>query len=212
MSRVTATALLATTLVCSAATAQLPQSTAPPEPASNSPSARTVRLRKGTLLKLQTLEALDPSTARAGDQVPLRFQRALSVEGITLIPAGTLVQGTVAKVTPANKHCPAGEIVWHLSSITLPDSTFVRTHVRYKTSSGDLYVPESMNEPVNDRIGRGIETTLALPILAPLFPIEGIKSLVRKPTHGCAAYSPNKPMRARSSVAVEVREDHDVRY
>src|SRR5437588_9123705 len=62
------------------------QTTSPSQPASASPAAQSVRVRKGTLLKLETLQALDPGTARPGDDVPLRFRRALYVEGVTLIP------------------------------------------------------------------------------------------------------------------------------
>ena len=207
MSRRIAIALLLRAIFCAAASAR----TAQTAPGSTS-APPTVRLRQGTLLKLELLQPLDPATAHAGDPVPLRFARPLYVDGVMLIPAGATVNGAIAKVTRANKHCPAGEVVWHLSAITLPDSSVVRTRVRYKTLSGDLYVPESIREPASDRVGRGIETTLALPIIATLLPIEGVKALARKPLRGCSPYSQNKAMRAHSMVAVEVREDHDVRY
>jgi len=189
------------------------------QPAQSAPGSastpQTVRLRKGMFLKLETLQALDLATAHAGDPVPLRFKRALYVEGVTLIPAGTLVNGTIVKVTKSGRHCPAGEIVWHLTTITLPDSSVVRTRVRYNANGGDVYVPHNIQDKagsVGDRVGRGIETTLALPIIAPLLPIAGIHWLARKPVHGCTPYSDNKPLRAHSTVAVEIREDHNVRY
>jgi len=208
MSRRIAITMLLPIIFCAAASAQ-PAQTAP-GPAS---TPQTVRLQKGTLLKLQTLEALNPSTSHAGDDVPLRFVRSLTVDGITIIPAGTLVHSTVVKVTPAGRHCPMGEVVWHLSSITLPDSSVVRTHVRYTAApGGDVYVPESMSASRDERVGRAIETTLAVPFIAVALPIEGVKSLLRKPVHGCAIYSHNRPLRAHSSVAVEIQEDHDVRF
>jgi len=209
-----AIAILVPLIFCAAASTQTAQ-TAPASPS----TPQTVRLRKGMLLKLETVEALDPATARAGDDVPLRFKRALYVEGITIIPAGTLVHSTVVKVTPAGRHCATGEVVWNLSSITLPDSSVVRTHVRYTAApGGDVYVPESIQDKASqetsagDRVGKGIETTLAVPFIAVALPIEGVKSLLRKPVHGCAIYTHHRPLRAHSSVAVEIREDHDVHF
>jgi len=208
MSRRTAIAILVPLIFCAAASTQTAQ--AAPD---SSSTPQTVRLQKGTMLKLQTLEALNPSTSHAGDDIPLRFMRSLTVDGITIIPAGALVHSTVVKVTPAGRHCPMGEVVWHLSSITLPDSSVVRTHVRYTAApGGDVYVPGSIGESRNDRVGRAIETTLAVPFIAVALPIEGVKSLLRKPVHGCAIYSHHKPLRAHSSVAVEIREDHDVHF
>jgi len=213
MSRRIAITMLLPIIFCAAASAQ-PAQTAP----GSASTPQTVRLRKGMFLKLETLRALDLATAHPGDPVPLRFKRALYVEGVTLIPAGTLVNGTIVKVTKSGRHCPAGEIVWHLTTITLPDSSVVRTRVRYSSNGGDLYVPDNIQDKasqdtsVGDRVGRGIETTVALPIIVPLLPIAGINWLARKPLHGCTSYSYNKPLRAHSTVAVEIREDHDVHY
>ena len=174
-----------------------------------------MRVRKGTLLKLETLQALDPATARPGDDVPLRFRRALYVEGVTLIPQGSLLHGTITKATPAGPHCNLGEVVWQLNSITLPDSSTIKTKIRFKVPGKDYPVAENTRTRVptsaHEKAGKVIESGLVLPLAPLVFASKGIKSLGGKP-HGCPAASPNKPLPAHSTVAVEILEDHAVRY
>ena len=47
-----------------------------------STSVHTVLVRKNTALKFVPLEALDPASARVGDDLPLRLARPLVVDGL----------------------------------------------------------------------------------------------------------------------------------
>src|ERR1051326_276673 len=51
--------------------------------------AQEVVVRKGTVLKLSTLQPLDSATARPGDEVSLRLSRPLVVNGVTLLREGS---------------------------------------------------------------------------------------------------------------------------
>ena len=210
MLRSTAAAIL-TVFVFAMAQAQtsFTSSTAQPPRAASSPAQQTVRVRKGTLLKLQTEAALGPDTARPSDDVPLRLTRALYVEGVTLLPAGTLLHGTISKVTPPNKYCRSGEVVWQLKSVTFADASTAKARLGYR-GADDIRVPDNINDDLSpgDRAGTAIRGALVVPLVPPLLLVAGIQSLAQSPHHGhvCSSTTGNKPLPARSTVVVEILE------
>jgi len=155
-------------------------STAQQPAVASSPAQQTVRVRKGTLLKLQTEAALDPDTARPSDDVPLHLTRALYVEGVTLLPAGTLLHGTIRKVTPPNKYCRSGEVVWQLKSVTFADASTAKARLGY-TGADDIRVPDNINDDLSpgDRAGTAIKGALVVPLIPPLLLAAGIQSLAQ---------------------------------
>jgi hypothetical protein len=97
---------------------------------------------KGVVLRLTNVQPLDSSTAKEGDQVPLRLARPLVVDGITVLPEGELVYGKVTRVKHAGKDCRDGAVKWKVESITFPDSTQAKAHI--------LFAKEGQNVPVPD--------------------------------------------------------------
>ncbi|HUP01202.1 MAG TPA: peptidoglycan-binding domain-containing protein, partial [Gemmatimonadota bacterium] len=65
--------------------------------------AQRVHLPEGTVLQVQTAEALSSRTAREGQSVRTTVTDSLRVEGYTVIPAGSRIIGTVTVVRPADE-------------------------------------------------------------------------------------------------------------
>jgi len=204
MCRRISAALLAAAFLAAVAAAQQPSS--------------SVRVRKGTLLKLETLQPLDPATVHPGDDVPLLLARPLYVEGAVLLPAGELLHGVVTRVKPAGSKCKWGEVAWKLDRITFADASSVRTAVGFKSPRQNDHVP--MEKPKSscnpaDCVGLGIQDAVLGPIMAVGLAEHGAVKLVKKPFQGsnaCSRYTRDIPLPAHSTVALEIMEDHEVRY
>lgn len=199
--------LIALTFLLITATARGQVPARPP-----SVETQTVKVRKGMLLQLATLTALDPSTAKPGDEVPLVLTRDFVADGAALLRTGEELHATVTKVTKAGARCKHGEIRWKLERITLHDGTTVKTKVLYKTAQAMSRLPsEARVEPTPGvRAGQTIETVLAAPLIA-----VGLTELaITAPFNrgACSKYTKDFPLPVNATVAVAIREDHQVRY
>lgn len=105
------------------------------------PVVQQVKVHKGTPLKFTTLQALDSTTAKAGDPVPLRLAEPVVVDGITVLYAGETVSGTVTKVKRARSKGRNGEVDWKLSKITFADGTSAKIGFDVRHSADDFLFP-----------------------------------------------------------------------
>jgi hypothetical protein len=177
------------------------------------PPTQTVQVRAGLLLKLATSQALDASTAKRGDDVPLVLTRPFEVDGVILLAAGEILHGTVISATKAGPHCKSGEIKWKVDQIAFHDGTVAKTTIRVKTARANASVPyETVKRPVPaaDRAGEVIEAAIISPVIAGIVIAAAVKAPFRR--HACSQYTTDLPLPANSTIALEITETHAVRY
>lgn len=75
------------------------------------PSGELIRVPEGTIVELQTTEPLSSKTNKRGDKFAIRLIGALVIDGVEVIPAGTLGVGEVTTVAPASFGGKAGEMM-----------------------------------------------------------------------------------------------------
>lgn len=177
------------------------------------PSTPAVQVREGMLLKLATVQTMDSNTAKRGDDVPLLLTRAFDVDGVTLLPMGEILHGTVTSAKKVGKKCKEGEIKWKLEQVTFHDGTVLHSKIMLKNKKPNASVPAAVTiskEPISDRVGEVSEAIMLSPILAVLYIDAGIKA----PFHhnGCSQYTTDIPLPANATIGVEITETHAVRY
>lgn len=167
-----------------------------------STSANTVLVRKNTALKFVPLEALDPASAKVGDDVPLRLARPLVVDGVTLLPAGGMFHARVTKVKQPTK-CKGGDVELELSRVTFADSTTARTKVFFISPLEDAEVDENYNSHFSASDIPG-----ALVISLVTLPLDLLSAILGHD------YCPDQVVipRPGKTVAVIFTKDHRVRY
>ncbi len=85
-------------------------------------SARSqVILRSGFAIPLELSSSVSSNSAMQGQQVDLRVIYDITVDGKTVIPAGTLAKGIVRRVSKAKGAGRAGVIELQVESITIND-------------------------------------------------------------------------------------------
>ncbi len=94
-----------------------------------SPEDRKVLVPRGAGMKLSLINPLSSSTAKVGDDVPLRLERPFVVDGVRLLEPGTIAHGSVTRVKRAGPKCRRGTVEWKVDAITFSDSTSVKTEI-----------------------------------------------------------------------------------
>jgi hypothetical protein len=133
-----------------------------------------VKVSKGVILRFANLQPIDSTTAKEGEQVPLKLVRSVVIDGVTVLSEGELVYGRVTRVKRAGKDCRDGDVKWKVDSITFPDSTQAKTHIFF-VKQGDEPVPDmepaghhqSAGDIANDFAGI-LEGVMWFVVLAPL--------------------------------------------
>jgi hypothetical protein len=94
--------LAISSLICAEANAQEPGL---PVSQNNQPapvrSSGIVTIRKHTSVKFVTVQPIDSATAKIGDDIPLQLAIPVIADGVTVLPAGTIVHSKVLKVKKA---------------------------------------------------------------------------------------------------------------
>jgi len=87
-----------------------PKSTPKPEPvlvANPTPAPKPEPVLKtiaaGSELEVELLEGVSSKTSKVGDAVRARVTKAVFVDGLTVIPVGALIHGTITEAFPLNK-------------------------------------------------------------------------------------------------------------
>jgi hypothetical protein len=172
--------------------------------ASPAQTAKTVRVRKDTVLKFAMMRSLDSATAKAGEDVTLRLVRPLVVEGVTLLPAGEVVHSKITRVKRADQRCHDGDIQLKLEPLSFPDSSSANIKVWLVNPNPDAEVSEKYVS--TERIGDDILTViLEAPFLVPLLPLMLIPD-------GCNKAGKEYQLPENATVAVLITQDHKVRY
>lgn len=112
--------------------------------AQNAASApRSVKVRRGQTLSLSLLTRLDSGQSHIGDEVRAKLNRPLVANGAVVLPAESIVHGTVTKVKRAGANCHDGEIKWSLSPVT----TVNRATIKLQPVYSYPYDPKQTGEP-----------------------------------------------------------------
>jgi hypothetical protein len=81
-----------------AAAAPNPEPTPPPKPP---PVTKTVAA--GTELDVELVDGVSSATSQVGSAVRARVMKGIVVDGLVVVPAGSIIDGTVAEATPLKK-------------------------------------------------------------------------------------------------------------
>lgn len=167
-----------------------------------------VKVRKGTGLKFITLQPIDSSKAKVGDDVPLRLVRPLVHDGVTLLAAGEVIHGRVTKLKRAKPSCRDAAVEWRLDRITFADASTAKVKVNFINPSADFEVPAQLSDhQINPWVWTflGPFAAATAPVILPGMAAEGI-------SNRCPGLGNKYVLPANATVAVMVAEDHNVRY
>jgi BON domain len=106
---------------------------APPAP----PPPQPIVVPSGTTLTVRVRRALSSKTSQAGETFRATLARPVTVGGITAIPAGAAIRGTVVSAKSKGKIKGEGELTLALTSITVNGQTYkIKTRVLENTVKG----------------------------------------------------------------------------
>jgi hypothetical protein len=94
-----------------------PKAEPPPPPPKPQPIAKT--LPAGTDLNVELVDAASSRTSQVGAAVRARVTQALVIDGLTVIPQGAIVHGTVTEAVPLKKIGGAASLGLRFDSIDL---------------------------------------------------------------------------------------------
>jgi hypothetical protein len=87
----------------------------------------------GTRLELEVLDGLSSKTSTVGQSVRARLANAISVDGEKLIPAGSLLSGTVEEANPADRFGGISSLALRFDSVERPDGSTLPVQVSFRT-------------------------------------------------------------------------------
>jgi len=186
------------------------------------PKTHTIEVPRRAGLKFVTLELLSSETSKVGDDVPVRLDRDLVINNMTVLPAGTIAHGRVVEVKKQTK-CKNGQVHWKLETIPFPDGSTAKAQLwgvgvsevperLFKTDEGESFV-------FFPAINEWWEVILSLPIYA----MDVVNLAILSPflllavgsgigQDSCTTPGKIYELAAGSSVAVMVTKAHKVTY
>ena len=108
----------------------------------------TVTLKKDAVIGIRTDEAVTSEKARVDDKITAKVSRDVIVDGVTAIPAGTRLEGTVVQVERPTKASPRGKLGIRFTALVRPDNT--RVAISTSTIYRDAADPNATPNPVLD--------------------------------------------------------------
>jgi hypothetical protein len=101
------------------------------------PKPQPIVIPAGTVLTVRTVQALGSKTSQAGQSFIATLAQPVTVEGITVIPAGATVTGTVVTAKTKGKIKGEGELSLALTSLSTKGQTYkIKTHLISSTVKG----------------------------------------------------------------------------
>lgn len=91
-----------------------------------SQGARSLTIPEDTVIAVQMNATLTSRTAHVGDKFTATVTVPVYVDGATVIPAGSTVEGRITQVTPAKRMSRSGSIAVDFDDIVLPDGNRIR--------------------------------------------------------------------------------------
>ena len=95
---------------------------------------KEVMVKAGTSVPLQIVNATRATQVEKGQKVAFRVSRDINVDGVTAIPYGTLVNGTVYQAKRSSWWGTKGRLGINISEIVMPNGDVV------PLQNGDVYV------------------------------------------------------------------------
>ena len=86
-------------------------------------------------IRVKLSKTISSATAHVGDTVELEVAEDLIVDGVTVLPAGSKVSGTIAQAEPKKRFGHGGMLAFSISSMTLADGEQVKVRC-YQEASG----------------------------------------------------------------------------
>lgn len=91
----------------------------PPPPPKPEPVVKT--LAAGTEVDVELVEGVSSKTSQVGNPVRVRLTKPVVVDGLTLVPAGAIISGTVTEAVPLKKIGGAASLGLRFDTLELPD-------------------------------------------------------------------------------------------
>ena len=123
--------------------------------------AAAFALANNTPIRVKLSKTISSATAHAGDAVELEVVEDVIVDGVTVLPAGSKVNGAIAEAEPKKRFGHGGKLAFSVTSMTLADGEQIKVRC-YQESSGssntsaDAVLPLSSGKDVTIPKGRGI--------------------------------------------------------
>ena len=87
-------------------------------------AAKTITVPSGTRLVIRVAESIDTRRHSAGHRFRAQLESALSVDGITVAPRGTMVYGRVAQASTGGRAVGSASLTLELTDIMLDDQMY----------------------------------------------------------------------------------------
>lgn len=110
--------------------APAPQAKEPPKP-------KTVTVASGARLMLRMSEAIDTKRHSAGHRFRAQLESALTVDGITVAPRGTLVYGQITQTSTGGRVAGKAEMAIEFTDIMINDQAFEMATTGLKAETGN---------------------------------------------------------------------------
>ena len=87
---------------------------------------RSLTIPEDTVIAVQMNATLTSRTAHVGDKFTATVTVPVYVDGATVIPAGSIIEGRITQVTPAKRMSRSGSIAVDFDDVVLPDGSAIR--------------------------------------------------------------------------------------
>ena len=105
--------------------------------------AQEVTVKAGTIVPLQVVNPVKAADVDEGQKVLFRVSRDINVNGVTAIPYGTTVQGTVYEAKRSAVFGIKGRLGIKINEIVMPNGTVI------PLTNGDIYVTGKNQTPLS---------------------------------------------------------------
>jgi len=102
------------------------------------PSAKAVKVRDATLVRLALKDALTSATNRVDDPVRFEVTQAVKVGDIVVIPEGATARGHVVEAKPKSALGRSGKLNFTVDHVEAPDGTSIRLRATPAQKSDDI--------------------------------------------------------------------------
>lgn len=140
------------------------------------------RVPAGTVVSVRLRTPIDSSVSRENDQVDAVLSDAVTQDGVELIPAGSLLHGTILTVEPATKKAPLGQVSFAFA-VVQHGETGSRAPFRTQTLSFAADPPEPSatkrapkRQPIDVvlPVGHPLQVTLREPLIVAIPKARGV--------------------------------------
>lgn len=110
---------------------------------SSADESNQIVLRAGTEVPVQIISPIKAADVRKGQIVPFRVSKNICVNGVTLIPYGTIVRGTVYMAKKSSWWGTKGKLGIQINNIVLPNGAQI------PLNNGNVYVTGTNRTPLS---------------------------------------------------------------